>query len=211
MERGREAKGIHPLGVDAVVEADAQDRQVVGAERRLRDAPSGQSRAREGEGDKKKLRRRARAWSSSLCDASCGSSMSLMRSTASWSLQTSQSCARVRCQAEHQRARSGYLSPRSASRVSRRTTATPALHATPKKTGSGRRRTPSHATMSHSSCGPRVVSVVNGEPTTNSFIDESPSERVTARTPARGCVPRVVRARGGSVSGGVLGTATRPR
>lgn len=45
------------------------------------------------------------------------------------------------------------------------------------------RLTPSHATMRKSSYGPSLVSVVYGEPTTNSFIDESPSDLVTARTP----------------------------
>jgi len=43
--------------------------------------------------------------------------------------------------------------------------------------------TPSHATMRNSSSSSRVVSVVYGDPTTNSFILASPSDRVTARTP----------------------------
>ncbi len=43
--------------------------------------------------------------------------------------------------------------------------------------------TPSQATIKNSSSSSNVVSVVYGEPTTNSFMLESPSERVTARTP----------------------------
>lgn len=46
-------------------------------------------------------------------------------------------------------------------------------------------RTPSQATIRNSSSSPRVVSVVYGEPTTNSFIDESPNDLVTAKTPVR--------------------------
>ena len=52
----------------------------------------------------------------------------------------------------------------------------------PPATGS-EERTPSHAMMRNSSSRPSAVSVVYGDPTTNSFIDESPSDRVTARTP----------------------------
>lgn len=37
--------------------------------------------------------------------------------------------------------------------------------------------------MRNSSSSPSSVSVVYGEPTTKSFIDESPSDRVTANTP----------------------------
>lgn len=37
--------------------------------------------------------------------------------------------------------------------------------------------------MRNSSVSSRVVSVVYGEPTTNSFIDASPRDRVTASTP----------------------------
>lgn len=43
--------------------------------------------------------------------------------------------------------------------------------------------TPSHATIKNSSDGSRVVSVVYGEPTTNSFIEASPRDLVTASTP----------------------------
>lgn len=43
--------------------------------------------------------------------------------------------------------------------------------------------TPSHATIKNSSFSSTTVSVVYGEPTTNSFIDVSPKERVTANTP----------------------------
>lgn len=43
--------------------------------------------------------------------------------------------------------------------------------------------TPSHATIRNSSPSSSTVSVVYGAPTTNSFIEASPSDRVTASTP----------------------------
>lgn len=46
-----------------------------------------------------------------------------------------------------------------------------------------RRLTPSQATIRNSSSSSSVVSVVYGAPTTNSFMLESPRDRVTARTP----------------------------
>jgi hypothetical protein len=51
------------------------------------------------------------------------------------------------------------------------------------KEGEEKGHTPSQATIKNSSDWSRVVSVVYGAPTTNSFIDASPSERVTASTP----------------------------
>lgn len=45
------------------------------------------------------------------------------------------------------------------------------------------RLTPSQATMRNSSFSSKAVSVVYGEPTTNSLTLASPRERVTARTP----------------------------
>lgn len=102
---------------------------------------------------------RFRAWSSSFCEAAWASSaQSAIKSTASWSVHTSHNCERGRDRAPHQQRRLGEIEE-------------------------GKVLTPSQATMRKSSCGPNVVSVVYGEPTTNSFIDESPRDLVTARTP----------------------------
>ena len=101
--------------------------------------------------------------------ASCGSVRPWIWSTACWSEHTSHSCRR----GEQGVSLRVYWTPYTAH--SRRRLQRP-------RSRRGRsRRTPSHATMRKSSSGRSVVSVVYGEPTTNCFICESPSERVTAR------------------------------